>query len=231
MTNQLEMFLNSRVGKRLMKIAKKEQAEFDNAMAIKKSHLDVLKEHVRFATFGSMRDTSKLILVEGVPSRMVTNDTSHVTHLEPITAEAFKTLNAFEMSELKNLSSVAYQKLKYGKNIEPTSDHYYNLAAKAEEGICAEVFTELVHAPTEDSHPDTYMQYYDSVEHYLNKIPNSAIKMMQIRSEANVIDTNREILVAQKEIEECIATQEIEGISLLNEQPITIVKTMEGDQL
>ncbi|MGG3652704.1 hypothetical protein ABES36_14895 [Bacillus pseudomycoides] len=209
MTNQLEMFLNSSVGKRLMKIAEKEQAEFDNAIAEKRNRLGWLKENINLATYGMHRDVNKFILVEGVPTRMITNGTSHITHIETVTPESFKQMNGYEMDAIKKLSSVAYQKLKHGKEIEPNSDHFYRLMGKAEEGICADLFDSLINAPTDETHPGKTWEYYHNGKDMTDMIPKRAYELMENRSEKNIVALHTEARELEQHIEECMESQSI----------------------
>ncbi|PED73001.1 hypothetical protein [Bacillus pseudomycoides] len=212
-----------------MKIAEREQAEFDKAIAQKRDQLGWIKENINLATFGMQRDVNKFVLVDGVPARMITNSTSHIRSIEPVTPEAFKQLNGYEMVALKNLSSIAYQKLKNGKDIEPNSDHFYRLMNKAEEGICADLFDSLINAPTDETHPEDCWKYYHTAKDRVDMIPKLAYEHMANRSEANIRALHNEARNLEMHIEECIKTQEIEGVNL-NETTITL-KTMEGDQL
>ncbi|PHB30439.1 hypothetical protein COE80_07325 [Bacillus pseudomycoides] len=205
----IENLLQTKVGQRLMKIAEREQKEFDDAMYIKKAHLNVLKEHVRFAKFGSMQNVDKFVMVDGVPCRMTTDMYSNIATLDPVTAEEFNTLDAYKRNEIKTLSPIAFQKYKLGKEIEPDSDHYYRLTTKADERISAEVFTELLNAPTETTHPEDYWKYYSTINQRMDLLPDKAITLMNSRSQASVIETENEILALEKNIAECLKEQTI----------------------
>ncbi|PGC43498.1 hypothetical protein [Bacillus pseudomycoides] len=223
MTNlkQLQSFLESNVGQRMMKIAQEEENIFQAGIKEKREQLNLLKQNAHYSQFGTFADATKVMLVEGVPVKVKTDQFSRILTVKPISAEDFKSLPAHEMNTIKQLSPIVHQKLKHGISDFDLSDKYFELMSIAEESMPIEVFDILIDPPTSEN-SNNFMSHYDSVEDYRNGIPAFAKEVAKARTAQNTIELNREIIALEKNIKDSLASKTVLPLPELE------VTTMEG---
>ncbi|MFI8709808.1 hypothetical protein ACIGHG_22770 [Bacillus sp. NPDC077411] len=221
MTN-LNDFLNTSVGRRLMKIAEAEQTAFNNEITLKREQLQNLKDNMRIAQFGTRQNTTSYLKVEGNLCKVETDMTSHIKSIEPLTQAEFKQMSAMEQQAIKQVDAIIYNKLKYGSNVGvQESEKFFNMIAMADEFKPAfETFELICNTDVED-----WTQFENSEDrNAIVPISKEAKYMDAFRNPKNVQDINNQILELERNISDSIAAQEI--IPLPSE-----ASTMEGDTL
>ena len=221
MTN-INDFLTTPVGKRLMKIAEAEQTAFNNEITSKREQLQNLKDNMRLAQFGTRQNMTSYLKVEGNLCKVETDMTSHIKSIEPLTQAEFKQMSGMEQQAIKQADAIIYNKLKYGSNVGvQESEKFFNMIAMADELKPAfQTFELICNTDIED-----WTQFENPEDrNAIVPISKEAKHMDAFRSEKNVIDLNAQILELEKNITDSLAAQEI--LPLPSE-----AFTMEGEHL
>ncbi|MGX5675858.1 hypothetical protein [Bacillus toyonensis] len=215
----MEQFLNSKTGQRLVKIAEKEQQDFNNAINGLQEKLASDKEDLHHLQFGIAQNKEKVIFLDGNPVLATTNVTSHVERIEPITAENFDKVSANDWQNIRNQSAVTYQRLKAGTFKPNDSDRYYKLLDLAEQGEDFMVLEALANAPQSDNpnapnyHEDAW-KYYDNVADRHQGIPKLARHFKNARSQENIMKASMEVQALETQIESSLASNDIVALEL-----------------
>ncbi|HDR7672447.1 hypothetical protein RE438_22800 [Bacillus wiedmannii] len=210
----IEQFLTTGTGKRLMKIAEREQQEFNTKLNGMKAQLEQDKQDLHALQFGLMQNARKVMVLDGNPVLVSTNNSSYVTKVENITPDIFNELSPQDMQSIRNISNVTFQRLKAGTFKLNDSDKYYELVDKAESGIDGTVLEALAHAPQnmhadKPNYVDDAWNYYDSSADRVNQFPKYARHIEAARSEQNILKASMDIMDLEKAIEQSIESNEI----------------------
>ncbi|MES5944895.1 hypothetical protein [Bacillus cereus group sp. MG6] len=215
----MEQFLSSKTGQRLVKIAEKEQNDFNNAILGLQEKLATDKQDLHHLQFGLAQNKEKVIFLDGNPVLATTNVTSHVERIEPITAENFDKVSPQDWQNIRNQSAVTYQRLKAGTFKPNESDRYYTLLDLAENGEDFSVLEALANAPQSDNlnapnyNADAW-NYYDSVADRHQGIPKLARHFKNARSQENIMKASIEVQALENQIENSIASNDIVALEI-----------------
>lgn len=209
MTNNLNG-LSPRVLKRLERIALEEEAKFQKALAQEKEQLDILKGNQQHIAFGSLRDTTVMTHIEGVPVLLNTDGQSKVTNFRELTPEVFNSLEVTDQQAIKQQDGVLYNRLKHNDlpSSGSKSDRFYELMDST--GMKAELMIELG-KDYEKEYGANAWEHFSSPENRHNKISKRAEFLQETYSDEYRINLGKQILDLEDKIAQMEETGEIIG--------------------
>ncbi|PET17562.1 hypothetical protein CN513_14200 [Bacillus cereus] len=209
MNNQAQMnaFLNSPIGRRMMAIATKEQEAYTKKLNEMKGNVADLKEMYRHLVHGSDQNAQNLVMLDGHPVIVETDGASRVKTIKDLTPEVFAGLDLTSKQALKQAMPVLYGRLEANDMPQVSkSDRYYQLK-ETSAGQRIELFRELAeHHDVNDR--DAYKNY-SSPEQRSKGITKKAEELQAMFSADNIRAMNGEIMSLENQIKRSEETEEI----------------------
>ncbi|MEV5108327.1 hypothetical protein MRBLBA3_000256 [Bacillus sp. LBA3-1-1.1] len=214
MTNQLENFLSSNVGKRMMKLAQAEEKAFQDGIAGIQFQIDTVKEDMNFNRRGVSPNSQRLVSLDGNLALVTSGTNSEVTDVTVINNDNFKDLDASIVGAIKNNHGVVFQKLKHGAYELNTSNRYFELLDTAENGADIDVLTGLAEAPQSDNpykagFDKEAWKHYATAEDRASMVPSGVRNHMKNRSEETYVELSKKLFALEDQLQASINSNEI----------------------
>ncbi|PEA53616.1 hypothetical protein CON64_17365 [Bacillus pseudomycoides] len=227
-TTELQNFLNSPTGKRLLAMAKAEQKEFETTLMLKKDFIEVKKNMLNSIQFGNPANKDKTFIrnIEGVLSRVKTDKAGNVQKVEKVTNDMELTGN--ELMEIKSLSPADYLRIKDNNFTPQTNDtEYYNSRVQIE-GQPFDYAEMFLSRPSNDINSTRFAsdwhKAYGSVENYQKGTTLEMLAFKEARTTENIRQLHNEV----RELENEVELMEL-GQTPVEQTPVT--SNMEGGAL
>ncbi|WP_116344991.1 hypothetical protein [Bacillus sp. HMA207] len=206
-TQQIQSFLNSSVGRRMMAMATKEQEAYTKKLNEMKADLGSLKDMYRDLVHGSDQNAQNLIMLDGHPVIVETDGASRVKNVKDLTPEVYSELTLTDKQALRQAMPVLYGRLEANDMPQVSkSDRYYHLK-ETSAGQRIELFRELAeHVDTNEPYGS---QKYSSPEQRKKGITKKAEDLQKMFSVENIQAMNCEILSLENQIKRSEETEEI----------------------
>ncbi|SCB67374.1 hypothetical protein [Bacillus mycoides] len=203
--NQMNIFLNSRVGKRLIKQAEAEEKVFQDHLQLQATKIAEAKESYDFMFNGTASNTERIMEFDGALLYVTTGDRSRITSAKPITNESFKELPIEMVAHLKANHPVVTLKLQHGQYNDKLTERAFELM-EATERYPYDVVQALASAPQSDDRNKPHYnvdawKHYSTTENRTDGISKRAEELLNAFSESNLIDVNRRILAMEDDFE------------------------------
>ncbi|WP_144466096.1 hypothetical protein [Bacillus nitratireducens] len=215
MTNaNLNNFLNSNVGKRMMAMAKAEEKAFQDGIAGIQSQIDIVKQDMNFNRRGISPNVTKLVSLDGNLALVTSGAHSQVTDVQVITNDNFKDLDASIVGAIKQSHGVAFQKLKHNSYELNTSNRYFELLDTAEKGSDIDVLTQLAEAPQSDNpykagFDKEAWKHYETAEDRASLVPKGVRMHQKNRSEETYKELSQKLFSLEDQLQASINSNEI----------------------
>ncbi|MGG3674088.1 hypothetical protein ABES96_23620 [Bacillus nitratireducens] len=210
---QMNGFLNSKVGKRLIKQAQDEEKVFQDHMQAQANKIAEVKDSYNFMFNGTASNSERIMDFDGTLVHITTGNRSKIESATPITNESYKALPNEMKVQIKAMDSIKSLKLEMGQSNDKLSDRAFNLL-EASERYPFDVVQALASAPQGDdrnksNYRENAWEYYSTPENRTNGITKQAEELVQAFSDENLIDINRKLISMENEYAEAMESGSI----------------------
>ncbi|WP_254849729.1 MULTISPECIES: hypothetical protein [Bacillus] len=206
-TQQMQSFLNSSVGRRMMAMATKEQEAYTKKLNGLKSELTELKSMYQWQMYGEDQNAQNLVMLDGHPVIVETDGASRVKNVKDLTPQVYAELPALDRNNLKEAMPVLAGRLEANDMPQVSkSDRYYHMK-NTSVGQRIELFRELAeHQETNDPQAS---KNYSSPEQRLKGITKTAETLQKQFSAEGIREMHSNILSLESQIQVSEDTNEI----------------------
>ncbi|EJR18255.1 hypothetical protein [Bacillus cereus] len=206
-TQQMQSFLNSSVGRRMMIMATKEQEAYTKKLNALKGELTELKSMYQWQMYGEDQETESLVMLDGHPVIVETDGASRVKNVKDLTPQVYAKLDALDRNNLKQAMPVLAGRLEANDMPQVSkSDRYYELK-NTSVGQRIEMFREL--AEWQETNDPQASENYSSPEQRTKGITKTAEHLMKQFSAEGLREMNANILSLENQIKRSEETEEI----------------------
>lgn len=204
-------FETSPLGRNIMALAKERTAKFEAGLNEIRGNISNVQANIDFVIYGNHRNLQALNFFDGNPVIATTNNRSKVINVEPVTNENFKDLPPEAKQAIREASGVVYQRLAHGKFEANTSDKYFELLDKAEQGLNYNVLN--AYATMKEPQEAGYSQQFENKADMEAGVLGFHRWYDAMTSTQNLLDLNRELHALNEQLSESIRTNELQPLN------------------